>query len=358
MAGIAWPKGLWVEPTLIAPRSNDSEVVQNEVFGPVLTFQTFRDEAEGVALANSTRYGLSAIVYTGSAERAERVGARCGPASCGSTHSSSATSPRPSVGSGSRASGARAASTLSTSTAISSRYRSSTTRARFREPAARSRSQRELDTDVTTRPRRSGRDGGGRGGGRVRSWSWSASTSCSARPRGRPAGWRILASTHLPGNQDPATPWPSSLVLALRDCGGHDAGPAGSDRRPCATSPPVASRPRARDARPPLGGASHRAAHGELAPRRVRRARASRSRSAVACWTSISLRGLCSGVTRRRRLRVIITGSTTCGSSQRRGTPTARDCGSAARASTHGSCSGSSDTRTAFILLVSRVTRT
>ena len=40
----------------------------------VLTFQTFRDEAEGVALANSTPYGLSAIVYTGSEERAQRVG--------------------------------------------------------------------------------------------------------------------------------------------------------------------------------------------------------------------------------------------------------------------------------------------
>jgi acyl-CoA reductase-like NAD-dependent aldehyde dehydrogenase len=68
------PEGLWVEPTLIAPRSNDSEVVQSEIFGPVLTFQTFADEADGIALANSTRYGLSAIVYTGSAERAERVG--------------------------------------------------------------------------------------------------------------------------------------------------------------------------------------------------------------------------------------------------------------------------------------------
>lgn len=67
-------RGLWVEPTLIVPRSNESEVVQHEVFGPVLTFQTFRDEDEAVALANSTRYGLSAIVYTGSAERAERVG--------------------------------------------------------------------------------------------------------------------------------------------------------------------------------------------------------------------------------------------------------------------------------------------
>jgi acyl-CoA reductase-like NAD-dependent aldehyde dehydrogenase len=66
--------GLWYEMTLIEPRSNDSEIVQREVFGPVLTFQTFRDEAEAVALANSTAYGLSAIVYTGSRERAERVG--------------------------------------------------------------------------------------------------------------------------------------------------------------------------------------------------------------------------------------------------------------------------------------------
>jgi betaine-aldehyde dehydrogenase/5-carboxymethyl-2-hydroxymuconic-semialdehyde dehydrogenase len=48
--------------------------VQNEIFGPVLTFQTFSSETEGVALANSTAYGLSAVIYTGSAERAERVG--------------------------------------------------------------------------------------------------------------------------------------------------------------------------------------------------------------------------------------------------------------------------------------------
>jgi betaine-aldehyde dehydrogenase/5-carboxymethyl-2-hydroxymuconic-semialdehyde dehydrogenase len=65
---------LFYDPTLVLPRSNDSEIVQREVFGPVLTFQTFADEDEGVALANSTRYGLSGIVYTGSEERAVRVG--------------------------------------------------------------------------------------------------------------------------------------------------------------------------------------------------------------------------------------------------------------------------------------------
>ena len=66
--------GLYYEPTLIEPRGNDSEVVQREVFGPVLTLQTFASEAEAIELANSTPYGLSAIVYTGAHERAERVG--------------------------------------------------------------------------------------------------------------------------------------------------------------------------------------------------------------------------------------------------------------------------------------------
>ena len=66
--------GLWYEPTLVEPRSNDSEIVQREVFGPVLTFQTFATEKEAVALANSTEYGLAATLYTSSTERAERVG--------------------------------------------------------------------------------------------------------------------------------------------------------------------------------------------------------------------------------------------------------------------------------------------
>ncbi|MDE3081810.1 MAG: aldehyde dehydrogenase [Acidobacteriota bacterium] len=68
--------GLWYRPTLIEPHSNDAEIVQHEVFGPVLTFQTFTDEDEAVALANSTPYGLSAIVYTSDQARAERVGER------------------------------------------------------------------------------------------------------------------------------------------------------------------------------------------------------------------------------------------------------------------------------------------
>jgi betaine-aldehyde dehydrogenase/5-carboxymethyl-2-hydroxymuconic-semialdehyde dehydrogenase len=66
--------GLFYEPTLIEPTSNDAEIVQNEVFGPVLTFQTFGDEEEAVALANSTRYGLSGVVFTSSMGRADRIG--------------------------------------------------------------------------------------------------------------------------------------------------------------------------------------------------------------------------------------------------------------------------------------------
>jgi len=65
---------LHYQPTLIEPASNDSEVVQSEIFGPVLTFQTFADEGEAVRLANSTAYGLSSIVFTGSRARAERLG--------------------------------------------------------------------------------------------------------------------------------------------------------------------------------------------------------------------------------------------------------------------------------------------
>ena len=66
--------GLLYEPTLFEPRSGDAEIVQREVFGPVLTFQTFAGEDEAVALANSTQYGLSGIVYTGSMGRADRIG--------------------------------------------------------------------------------------------------------------------------------------------------------------------------------------------------------------------------------------------------------------------------------------------
>ena len=108
--------GLWYEPTLIEPLDNDSEIVQREVFGPVLTYQTFADEEEAVALANSTAYGLSGIVYTGSEERSERIGRaiRAGTIWVNTYLVRDLTAP--SEGSGSRAWDGRAATMRSTST--------------------------------------------------------------------------------------------------------------------------------------------------------------------------------------------------------------------------------------------------
>jgi betaine-aldehyde dehydrogenase len=56
------------------------EIVQAEVFGPVLTVERFRDEEQAVALANDTIYGLAAAVWTDDVSRAQRVAnaLRCG----------------------------------------------------------------------------------------------------------------------------------------------------------------------------------------------------------------------------------------------------------------------------------------
>ena len=53
----------YFEPTMLANLRQDSEIVQNEVFGPVLTLQTFGSDAEVVALANGTDYGLGGVCY-------------------------------------------------------------------------------------------------------------------------------------------------------------------------------------------------------------------------------------------------------------------------------------------------------
>ncbi|MFE6800671.1 aldehyde dehydrogenase [Streptomyces sp. NPDC057681] len=66
-------EGQYYEPTLLTDVAQDSEIVQEEVFGPVLTLQTFADEDEAVRLANDTRFGLAATVATGDRGRAARV---------------------------------------------------------------------------------------------------------------------------------------------------------------------------------------------------------------------------------------------------------------------------------------------
>jgi aminomuconate-semialdehyde/2-hydroxymuconate-6-semialdehyde dehydrogenase len=68
--------GLYYWPTVFVDVPAGAEVLRKEVFGPVLTLQTFESEDEAVALANETEYGLAAILYTRDRERAERVASR------------------------------------------------------------------------------------------------------------------------------------------------------------------------------------------------------------------------------------------------------------------------------------------
>jgi len=68
--------GLYYQPTLLAGARQGAEILSEEVFGPVLTIQTFASEHEGVAMANDTRYGLAATLFTGDPGRADRVSAK------------------------------------------------------------------------------------------------------------------------------------------------------------------------------------------------------------------------------------------------------------------------------------------
>ncbi|HWL76377.1 aldehyde dehydrogenase family protein [Microbacterium sp.] len=65
--------GYYFSPTIITGLPNDAEAVQEEVFGPVLTVQTFDTEEEAIALANSTRYGLAMGIQTSDIVKAMRV---------------------------------------------------------------------------------------------------------------------------------------------------------------------------------------------------------------------------------------------------------------------------------------------
>lgn len=66
-------KGFFIEPTVFTNVTEKMRIVQEEIFGPVVTIQKFKDEAEAVSLANDTVYGLAGAVFTGDGAKGLRV---------------------------------------------------------------------------------------------------------------------------------------------------------------------------------------------------------------------------------------------------------------------------------------------
>jgi gamma-glutamyl-gamma-aminobutyraldehyde dehydrogenase/4-guanidinobutyraldehyde dehydrogenase/NAD-dependent aldehyde dehydrogenase len=68
--------GFYLQPTIFTDVDNTDVIAQEEIFGPVLTVSTFTEEADGVAMANDTRFGLAASVWTADLSAAHRVSGR------------------------------------------------------------------------------------------------------------------------------------------------------------------------------------------------------------------------------------------------------------------------------------------
>jgi betaine-aldehyde dehydrogenase len=72
-AGQLGERGNFIVPTIFTDTTPQMRIVREEIFGPVLAVQTFADEAEAIALANDSPYGLAGAVFTSDAARAHRV---------------------------------------------------------------------------------------------------------------------------------------------------------------------------------------------------------------------------------------------------------------------------------------------
>jgi aminomuconate-semialdehyde/2-hydroxymuconate-6-semialdehyde dehydrogenase len=73
--------GLFYKPTLISNPPKDSEIVTSEIFGPVLTMQTFATDEEVIEIANATEFGLAAVIVSG--DRKEHAKAVASQSCCG-----------------------------------------------------------------------------------------------------------------------------------------------------------------------------------------------------------------------------------------------------------------------------------
>ena len=77
--------GFYLRPTILDACTNEMTVAREEIFGPVVSVITFRDEEEAIRLANDTPYGLSGSLWTRDGARQLRVARRCAPAASAST---------------------------------------------------------------------------------------------------------------------------------------------------------------------------------------------------------------------------------------------------------------------------------